>query len=243
MRLNGIGFGVCAVLGVVASVTSAMAGDHGCRSAECYERVRRPDVYATVARPVVIAPGHVDVVRHPPVVIENVRRIETVPGQFHVQHSPAMYGSYTRTVMVSPARTVHQHVPAVRQIVHRHEIVRAASYRWERTVDAHGRVTMCKVGVPQVTRTVAREVVVAPAQTVALVVPAQYRQISQPMLVAPARRHFTYQPPAYAYVSEPMVVRPATQSVIHHPPVMGVQHQEVLVQRGGYGWAPVGRHY
>ncbi len=232
-----------AALGLMAPVAVAVASDHGCRSVECYRQVKRPDVYATVARPVVLEPGRTEVIRHAPVVMDRVRRIEAIPGRFNVQHVPAMYGSYTKTVMVSPARTIHEHVPAVRKVVHQHEVVRAASYRWERTVDAHGRVTKCKVMTPAVTRTVAREVVVAPAQTVARVIPAQYRQVSQPMLLAPARTVQSYQPPVYSYVSEPMMIRPATKQVIQYPPVIGMQHRHVLVQRGGYGWAPVGDHH
>ena len=148
-----------AALWLSGQMAPALAGDHGCQHVECYRQVRQPDVYASVARPVVVEPGYTEVVRHGPVIYNRSARVEAVPGRFHVQHVPAMYGSYTRTVMVSPARTIYEHQPAVRKVVHQKVIIRPASYRWENTVDRHGRVTRCKVVVPAVTRTVAREVV------------------------------------------------------------------------------------
>ena len=245
MRIDMIAaVGVATALGLTLATGSAMAGDHGCRSSECYERVRQPDVYGHVDRPVVIQPGYSQVVHYPAAVHDRVRAVEVIPGSFDVQRTPAMYGSYTRTVMVAPSRTTHQHVPARYKVAQHEQIVRAAKVRWERQVDAHGRVTMCKVVVPAVTRTVARSVMVSPAHTVAHVAPARYTQVRQPMLVAPARTNYSYNPPVYSYVSEPMVIRPATREVINHPPVIGFQSHKVLVRRGGYGWAPVGhRHW
>src|SRR5262249_45835007 len=151
------------------------------------ERVRQPDVYATVERPVVVSPGYVQVVEQPPIVMDRVRRIEAIPGSFEVQHLPPVYGSYTSTVMVAPARPVAEHIPEARTIVHQHVVVRPARIKWQRTVDAHGRVRLCKVEVPTVTRVVARSVMVAPATTIYRTIPAQYRQAVMPMLVRPAR--------------------------------------------------------
>ena len=48
---------------------AALAFDRGCgRAVECYDRVRVPDTYATVERPVIVRPGFREVVQMPPVV-------------------------------------------------------------------------------------------------------------------------------------------------------------------------------
>lgn len=232
-----------AAIGLTPAIGTAQAGDRGCRTVACFERVRQPDLYKTVHRPVVVAPGYTEVVRNAPVVMDRVRRVEVVPGQFNVTHAPAVYGSYSRAVMVAPARHVQQHVPAAHQTVHSQVVVRRASFKWQRTVDAHGRITMCKVEVPAMTRTVARTVQVSPAMTVMRTIPARYTQVQAPVLLQPARTQYTYQPAMHAYVSEPMVIRPATQTVIQHPPVIAMQRHEVLARRGGHAWVPVSRHH
>ena len=236
------GLGLALTTAALAFAAPALAFDRDCRS-ECYEKVRKPDTYATVERPVVVRPGYNEVVHTPAVVMDRVARVEAVPGRWHAHSTPAVYGSMARTVMVAPARTVSEHVPAVRQRVLSHVVVRPAKVGWQRSVDAFGRETMCKVEQPAVTRAVERDVVVAPARTVDRVVPAQYRTVSQPVLVQPARTHHVYQAPLYSYVSQPMVVRPASSEVISHPPVVAVERERVLVSRGGYGWSRVGGHW
>lgn len=228
-------------MGLALAAGPVQAGDWGCRTGECYERVRQPDVYGHVSRPVVITPGYTAVHHYPPAIMNRVRAIEAVPGSFSVRRQPALWGSYTRTLMVSPGRTVHTHVPATYRTVHALEVVRPARVRWEYQRDAHGRLVKCKVETPAVTRTVTRTVLASPAHSVARVIPARYAQVSVPMMVSPARTTFTYAPPAYQYVNEPMVVRPATRELVTHPPVIGFERHKVLVRRGGYAWAPIHR--
>lgn len=221
----------------------ALAGGHGCASRECFEKVRQPDTYATVERPVVVRPGYAEVVHTPPVVHERIRRIESVPGTWHSHREPAVYGSYTRTVMVRPARTVHDHIPAVTRMVAHTEVVRPARVTWQRQVDSHGRETMCKVVVPAQTRAVHRNVIVSGPRRISRTIPAEFRQVSQPMLIQPARNINVYQPPVHSYVREPMVIRPATATVVHHAPVVAVERHDVLVKRGGHAWVPMNRHW
>lgn len=48
MRIDLIAaIGLSAAVGLTIAATAAQAGDYDCRSAECYERVRQPDVYGT----------------------------------------------------------------------------------------------------------------------------------------------------------------------------------------------------
>jgi hypothetical protein len=224
---------------------SGPASAGGCRdNAECYEKVKAPDVYATVARPVVVQPGYQQTVHTPAVVGARTQKIEVQPGAWSAHHKPAEYGSYTKSVMVQPARVSHTHVPARYATVHETVVVRAAGYRWERSVDRHGRETMCKVAVPAETRTVARQVQVSAAQTVAHTTPAVYKTVTQPVLLSPAKTVHAYTPPVHDYVSHPVVLRPAQTHVVNHPPVMGVAHSQVLVREGGSRWQPVSnRHW
>lgn len=226
---------------IAAAPGMALAGGYGCQTGECYERVKAPDVYANVSRPVVIEPGYTQVSHYPAAIMNRVRAVEVVPGSFSVSHQPALWGSYTRTVMVSPGQVVHSHVPATYKTIQVREIVRAAGVRWEYQRDSRGKLVKCKVETPAVTRTVTRTVLVSPARTVAHVKPARYAQVRMPMLVQPARLVQSYNPPAYRYINEPMVVRPATREVINHPPVIGFESRQVKVRSGGYTWAPV-RH-
>ena len=209
------------LVALVATAGVATVAGGGCNSTECYEKVRQPDTYATVERPVVVRPGHTEVIHHPAAVLDRVKKVEVVPGQWQKQHVPAVHGTMTKAVLVRPARVSYEHVPAVRQRIVQDVVVKPAHVRWERQRDAFGRERMCKVVVPAVTKSVERDVMVSPAQKIARTVPAEYRTVAQPVQLAPARTSYAYQPPVHQYVSQPMVVRPATQEVIHHPAVMG----------------------
>ncbi len=75
MRIEISAAAIILAAGVMLMATAASAGGYGCASAECYEKVRRPDVYATVERPVVVRPGYAEVVHVPPAVLDRVRRV------------------------------------------------------------------------------------------------------------------------------------------------------------------------
>jgi hypothetical protein len=227
----------------IASQSAAAFG--GCReNTECYQKVKTAPVYASVARPVILQPAYRQTVHTPAVHGIRTQRIEVQPGSWTAQHKPAQYGHYTKSVMVQPARVSHTVVPAQYTTVHEAVVVRSAGTRWERTVDRHGRETMCKVHVPSVTRSVARQVQVSPAHTVAHTVPAVYKTVTEPVLVSPAKTVHSYTPPMHDYVAHPVVLRPASTHVVTHPAVMGVSHSQVLVREGRTQWQPVSvRHW
>ena len=223
-------------IGIALWPAAALAG--GCGAAECYERVRTPDVYQTVARPVVIASARHVVVSSPAVIGHQVNRVELTPGSWHAHHQPALYGSRVRQVQVAPARVHYASTAPVYRTEHQTVVVAPGGYRWEHRRDRFGHDRLCKVHTAPVTRTVARQVLVAPAGRVAHVTPAAYRFVEQPVLLQAARTRHTYQPGVHDFVSHHVVVRPATQHVVTHPAVIGVAHERVLVERGGHAWRP-----
>lgn len=229
-----------ASLAMALGANPALAG--GCRhaSAECYQKVKTPDVYATVARPVVLAPARHEVVVSPPVVVDRLEKVEIQPARFAVHHTPAVKALVHRPVEVAPARAHVSWSPAVYATRHRHVVVSPGAVRWERKRDRHGRETLCKVHTPAVTRTVAEKVMIAPPRRAVHVTPAVYANETRTVVVRQVSRHTVYQPALYAWHNRPVIARPAYRHIVTHPPVIGVRHEHVLVQRGGTQWQPVG---
>lgn len=237
MMLRAMVAATAAGAGLAAFAVQAEAFDHGCssRAVECYEKVRKPDVYATVERPVVVAPGRREVI-HTPAVIEP-RPYRVGPAySIRTEHVPAVYSTVMRRQLVQPASVSYVHQPAVVQRVHQTVVAHPGGVRWERQVDRHGVERMCKIHVPAVTSTVARDVVVSPARRVAVETPAVYHEVAVPVLVSPARTRHVSVPAPYAVAYRPTVLKAASIVVVDHPPVIGVERQRVLVQSGGSTW-------
>ena len=227
----------------LAALASEVRADHRCGSGyavECYQKVRRPDVYATVERPVVVAPGHREF-RHEPAVIQNrPYQVQVAPQRVHVEHVPAVYSTVTRRQLVEPARVGYVHQPAVIERVLETVVTHPGGLRWERSFGRDGQERICKVHVPAQTATIARDVVVSPARSVPVATPAVYREVAVPVIVAPAHTRHIVEPAQYAIEHRPVVLRPASTVIVDHPPVIGLQRQQVLVQGGGYGWQRTG---
>lgn len=146
------------------TANAALAGGCGHDRGECYERVRTPDVYATVAEPVVVRPAYSEIYR-----------------------SPAILGTVSRRVEVAPARAYHTYSSPVYATMARRVIVAPGGYRWQRTVDRDGRERLCKVAVPAIVRTVHERVLIEPGRRVTHVVPALYRDVARTIVLRDAR--------------------------------------------------------
>ncbi|MDX2155719.1 MAG: hypothetical protein SFW09_04335 [Hyphomicrobiaceae bacterium] len=241
MRLQGLAISAAALAAFAAS--PAMAGGCG-RHVECYEKVRSPGIYATVARPVVVVPARQEVVTTPAVVMDRPERVVVAAGRTTVVTTPAVYGTMHRSVEVAPARAHATWLPGVYATRHRTIVVAPGGIRWQRKVDRHGRETMCKVHVAPVTRSVAEKVLIEPPRRVVHVTPAVYAHQTRTVLVREAARHHIHRPTVYAWSSRPVVVAPPQRHVVTRPLVLGVRHEQVLVRRGGMHWQPVGhRHW
>jgi hypothetical protein len=229
---------------ILSAAPAALAFDHsrdqsrsraGC-DADCYQKVRQPDVYGTIQRPAVVEPARSETVHQPAAIAIRPQRIEVIPGQWHGTRTPAIYGSMQKHVLAKPAKVTYSHVPAVYKTVHEEVQVRPAAIKWSRSHDRFGHETMCKVPVAGETRTVARKVLVQPAQRIAHTTPAVFRSVTTPVLMAPAKVRHTYQPPVHQWVANAHVIRPAMLHTVTHPAVIGSVDHTVLVKKGGYRW-------
>lgn len=226
-------------LAVLLVCSPAVAGGMGCetgRSDECYEKVATPDIYRTVSRPVVVAPGRTEVLREPAVTATRTERVETAPGGWIAQRVPAQYAAVARSVQIRAASVSYVDVPAQYRWVRESVVVRSAAWRWERQVDRRGHETMCKIMVPAVMREVERQVQVAPATRIRYVVPAESRVIRQVVQINPPGLRRSYVAPSYTTFARTFVVQPARDQIVRHPPVVAMSEERVLVRRGGTRW-------
>lgn len=174
---------VLAALPVVAASGQTFGQAFACHG-ECYEKVRTPDVYATLARPVVVAPARSHVVHSPEVLGTIARSVEVAPARAYTSYSAPVYGTVARDVVVAPG-----------------------GYRWERRSGRSGREEMCKVYVPPVTRTVHEPVLVEPARRVVHVTPAVRREVHRTVVLQPAARHVVHTPAVVAYERQDVLVQ------------------------------------
>ena len=244
MFLKAIIAALAAGAGLTGLVATASAFDHDCahRSAECYEKVHAPDVYATIERPVVVAPARREHVYEPALVLDRPHRVEVIPQAIVTQHVPAVYSTVVRSRLVRPAQAAYVYHPAIVGRVHRTVVTDPGSVRWSRTIGHDGRERLCKVHVAPTTRTVVRDVVVSPARRVAVMTPAIYHDVAVPVLVSPPRTRHIVAPAVYAVQNRPVVLKPAAVRIIDHPPVLGVERQRVRVSTGGHVWQRTDDH-
>lgn len=233
---------------VIASVAlpsgGAMAFDRGCgdRAVACYEKVRTPDVYATVERKVLVSPGYKEVVTRPAVYGMRAERVLVAPGRVSTIKEPAVYGTRLKSVLVKPAGVSYENVPAVVKTVRERVAVGGGSYRWEYRRDLFGRERMCKVRTATQTRTVEKQVVVSPAQRIRHVAPAVYKEVPERVVVRAASTRRVYSPAVTALVHRKVLLKAAEQRMVSHPPVVGTTHERVKVRDGGHAWRASHRH-
>ena len=224
--------------GAVVSTNAAYAFDRGCgdRAVTCYEKVRTPDIYANVARKVLVQPASREIVRTP--AVYGLRPERVVVERAHVERirEPARYATRMKRELVRPARVSYGRIPAVVKTVRERVKVGKAGYRWVHSRSLLGRERLCKVRTRPLYRTVMRKVVVQPAEQVRYVRPALYKQVPTRVLVREARTRRLYSPEVKAIVKRRVLLKPAERHVIHHPAVIGTRYERVLVREGGYAW-------
>lgn len=172
-------------LTVLGTISSTAAGG---RAVECYELVRSPAVYDTVYEDVMVSPG----------------------GQL-VDYDPPIYGTLERVEQTAPPRVTYEVVPAITRTVYHSVKVDNGGYAWEWRV-IHGRKVLCKVWRKARYASVAETVVVEPARTRRVVLPAEYESVAHEVLVRPERRHITEIAPSYQRVARRVVVQKGSTS-------------------------------
>jgi len=169
-----------ASLAILATASETAAGG---RALECYEPIHRPAVYDTVYEDVMVNPG----------------------GQL-VDYDPPIYGTSESVEQIAPARVTYEVVPAITRTVYHTVKVDDGGYAWEWRV-IHGRKVLCKVWRKARYARVAETVVVEPARTRRVVLPAEYESVAREVLVRPERRRVTEIAPSYQSVARRVLVR------------------------------------
>ena len=169
-----------ASLAILATASETAAGG---RALECYEPIHRPAVYDTVYEDVMVNPG----------------------GQL-VDYDPPIYGTSESVEQIAPARVTYEVVPAITRTVYHTVKVDDGGYAWEWRV-IHGRKVLCKVWRKARYARVAETVVVEPARTRRVVLPAEYDSVAREVLVRPERRRVTEIAPSYQSVARRVLVR------------------------------------
>lgn len=238
MMLRNAATAAAACAGLMLAAGTAQAFDRGCggHAVACYEKVRTPDVYATVARKVVVRPASREVVETPAIYGRRASRVVVDPARVHAVREPALYTTRLKRVLIRPARVSYEQVPATVRTVRERVQVSDGGYRWEHRRSLFGRERLCKVRGRPVYKTVTREVVVRPAERIRHVAPAVYEHVPERILVREARTRKVYTPAVTAIVHKNVLLKPAERHVIHRPAIVGTEHERVRVREGGYAW-------
>jgi len=245
LRLSGITAAAAVALIAAPGFSTAAEAGHRCRgeAIACYQKVKRPDIYRTVERRVMVRPARTEAYHSPAVVVNRAEHVVVEPGRLHHVHRPAVLGTVMQRKLVAPASISYHTTPAVVRTVHEDVVVHGGHQRWVTKHDRHGREIKCLVRTPAKTRTVARQVVVRPAVTVPVVQPAVYAHVPRTVVVRPATTVPVYEPPVTAVVHRPVVLRPAETHVVTRPAEYAIERHAVRVRSGGYHWQPVGGHH
>lgn len=169
-----------ASLAILATASETAAGG---RALECYEPEHRPALYDTVYEDVMVSPG----------------------GQL-VDYDPPIYGTRESVEQIAPPRVTYEVVPAITRTIYHTVKVDDGGYAWEWRV-IHGRKVLCKVWRKARYARVAETVIVEPARTRRVVLPAEYESVAREVLVRPERRRITEIAPSYQRVARRVLVR------------------------------------
>jgi len=149
---------------------------------------------------------------------------------------PAVYKTVTKQVIVTPETTKSVTIPAVYKTVQTNELASAAStqtvtvpatyknitktakvsgakYVWsdsmmEKPGMSRTSSVICKVTVPEVKRTITKQVVATPASSKTITIPATYKTVQVTKLVTPERTEKKVIPATYKTVSKQVQVSP-----------------------------------
>lgn len=232
------GAALAALLGLSGPST---AGGYSCRgqAVACYEKVRLPDIYKTVERPVVLRPATERMEHVPPVIGRRLEREVIAHGRVYALPLAPVYSAVVRRELVQPGSVAYRMTPPVVRTVHEDVVVRPGRTRWVHQRDRHGREIKCLEKSAPLTRTVARQVIVDPGRRVPVFTPPVYADVPRTVLVRPAGVRHVYEPPVTRVVERMVVLRPAQARVWVEPPIYGVARHTVKVRSGGVAWRQI----
>ena len=162
--------------------------DRDCAVEEMMCLVDIPAVYKTVTKQVVVTP-------------ETTKSISI----------PAVYKTVQTTQLAAPASTKSVNIPATYKTLERTAKVSDAKYVWsdsmmEKAGMSRTSSVICKVTVPEVSKTVTKQVVATPATSKTISIPATYKTVKVTKLLTPEKTKKTVIPATYKTISKQVKV-------------------------------------
>ena len=162
--------------------------DRDCTVEEMMCLVDVPAVYKTVTKQVVVKP-------------ETTKEIKI----------PAVYKTVESTQLAAPASTKTVNIPATYKTIEKTQKVSDAKYVWsdsmmEKAGMSRTSSVICKVAVPEVKKTITKQVVATPATSKTIKIPATYKTVKVTKLVTPERTKKTVIPATYKTISKQVKV-------------------------------------
>jgi hypothetical protein len=124
---------------------------------------------------------------------------------------PAVYKTVQTNVLAAPASTKTINIPATYKTLTKTQKVSDAKYVWsdsmmEKAGMSRTSSVICKVVVPEETKTITKQVVATPASSKTITIPATYKTVEVTKLLAPAKTKKTVIPATYKTVTKQVKV-------------------------------------
>jgi len=162
--------------------------DANCKTPEMMCLVDVPAVYKTVTKQVVVTP-------------ETTKTITI----------PAEYKTVQTNELAAPASTKTINIPATYKTLEKTVKVSDAKYVWsdsmmEKAGMSRTSSVICKVAIPEVKKTITKQVVATPAASKTVKIPATYKTVQKTVLVTPATTKKTAIPATYKTITKQVKV-------------------------------------
>jgi len=147
-----------------------------------------PAVYKTITKQVVVKP-------------ETTKTI-TIPAEYKTVQS---------NELAAPATTKTINIPATYKTLEKTVKVSDAKYVWSNSMMEKAGMSrtssvICKVAVPEVKKTITKQVVATPATSKTITIPATYKTVQKTVLVTPATTKKTVIPATYKTITKQVKV-------------------------------------
>ncbi|UIJ73997.1 hypothetical protein [Aurantimonas sp. HBX-1] len=228
---------ISVALAAAAGVLAASPSLAGGRPTACYEPVRSPALYSTVAEDVLVRPASVvyDVV--PARYGYATREVLVEPERVIAERIPAEYTTVARQVLLQPERVIRRAAPPVYRTVTETVLIEPARETWEWRVIG-GRRVYCRIVLPARYGTRERTVVER-GESWDEVIPAEYGIEHVQVMLAPERYVQHVIPARYETVREQVILEPEQTVAREIPAQYETRHRTVKVRDEAAGWRQV----
>jgi len=162
--------------------------DTNCKTPEMMCLVDVPAVYKTITKQVVVTP-------------ETTKTI-TIPAEYRTVQS---------NELAAPATTKTINIPATYKTIEKTVKASDAKYVWSNSMMEKAGMSrtssvICKMAIPEVKKTITKQVVATPATTKTVQIPATYKTVQKTVLVTPATTKKTVIPATYKTITKQVKV-------------------------------------